>query len=321
MIIDLHQDISTNALVLSHKDFFKKWSIDDWRNAFDNVPSYNQSDYYRLKEQNVKVIFWASCLLPEQMGFDSDITRYLIRQQIKYYRYIVNRSKWDIEVLTENKQLDNSKMKILLHLEWYYYSNPKESCLNEFYKEWVRSIAFSRDVSNNLIWWKHDNYWLTKEWFSFLNELSNYWIILDLAHINDYWFDDIVKFWNKPLLVSHTQLRSFKNDIRNISDENIIKVADSWWTIWLMPHSYFLWKSTLEEYIDSILYIRDLVWIEHVSLWSDFDWFWKSAIIEGFSHIWECNNLKLNMIYKWLNMDEINKFFYWNSLRVIKEYI
>src|SRR5207247_504958 len=54
-----------------------------------------------------------------------------------------------------------------------------------------------------------------------VRECERLGILIDLAHINPKGFEDIIDLTNKPLIVSHTNVRKFYDIERNISDEQI----------------------------------------------------------------------------------------------------
>lgn len=50
-------------------------------------------------------------------------------------------------------------------------------------------------------------------------------MFIDVSHLNDEGFWDVVKFTNKPFIASHSDARSIQNKMRNLTDEQIKAVA------------------------------------------------------------------------------------------------
>lgn len=293
MYIDLHQDRSDNALYLSHKDFFASNQLrQGW--SMDSDVVLNQVDYSRLRTWNINMVFGACCLLPEEMALSAETARYELSRHIKYYNYIQKESSDTIHFVKSKADLARCENSIwcLLHLEWYYFRDINQGSTSNFtyidhlYDQWVRSIAPTRNTSNILCWWASDpDKWLTDIWKEFVDYLIKKWFVIDLAHIGYTSFWDIVNTFEYPFIVSHTQLQHFCNDKRNIDDKQVEAIAKQWGVIWLMPHSKFLGSDQLSAYLSSLRYIVDLVWAQHVAIWSDFDGFARDAVISGFDNI------------------------------------
>jgi membrane dipeptidase len=111
------------------------------------------------------------------------------------------------------------------------------------------------------------------------NELK---IIIDLAHINDKGFWDVVARSKQPIVVSHTAVHTLCPASRNITDRQIDAIGDSGGVIgiWFEP-THIQYQSsgggkpisdvTAGQIAKHIEYIAERIGIDHVAIGSDFD--------------------------------------------------
>lgn len=50
-------------------------------------------------------------------------------------------------------------------------------------------------------------------------------MIIDVSHLSDAGFYDVLKYTTKPFVASHSNARSITNNIRNMTDDMILKLA------------------------------------------------------------------------------------------------
>lgn len=98
-------------------------------------------------------------------------------------------------------------------------------------------------------------------------------MIIDISHINDVGFHDVLKISNKPIIASHSDCRSIVNIERNLSDEMIQAIAKKGGVIGVNAINFL---STIDDSIPGIQllanqidYIVDLVGTEHVGFGFD----------------------------------------------------
>ena len=61
---------------------------------------------------------------------------------------------------------------------------------------------------------------------SIVKEISILNMILDLVHISEPSFFDVLEIYRKPFIVSHSNVKAICNHQRNLNDEQIIKVGE-----------------------------------------------------------------------------------------------
>jgi microsomal dipeptidase-like Zn-dependent dipeptidase len=75
----------------------------------------------------------------------------------------------------------------------------------------------------------------------------------------------------KPVMVSHTGVRAVLDSQRNLSDDQIKKIAANEGIIGIAFFDMAVGEPELPNIIASIRHIRNLVGIQHISLGSDYD--------------------------------------------------
>ena len=107
------------------------------------------------------------------------------------------------------------------------------------------------------------------------NELG---IVVDLAHLNERGFWDVVTTSSAPLVVSHTGVHDICPSPRNLTDEQLDAVGDSdgivgisFAAFGLRPDGARDTDVSVGTLVDHVEYVADSIGVEHVGLGSDFD--------------------------------------------------
>jgi membrane dipeptidase len=107
-----------------------------------------------------------------------------------------------------------------------------------------------------------------------VEELNRMNLILDLVHVGERTFYDAMEVFARPPVVSHSNARRLCEHFRNLTDAQIKAVAARGGVIGLNFFGIFIdedpTKVTIDRLLDHIVYISDLVGIQHVGLGPDF---------------------------------------------------
>jgi microsomal dipeptidase-like Zn-dependent dipeptidase len=101
-----------------------------------------------------------------------------------------------------------------------------------------------------------------------MNELN---MIIDLAHASPKMIEDILQISTKPVMVSHTGIRAVLNSPRNLSDEQIRKIAAKDGIIGIAFFDMVQGTDELQGIIASMKRVKNLVGAKHIALGSDYD--------------------------------------------------
>jgi membrane dipeptidase len=110
-----------------------------------------------------------------------------------------------------------------------------------------------------------------------LGEFSAVRTIVDLAHISDAGFADVIDAYDGPLMCSHTCSRTLHDHVRNITDEQARLVAEHGGVIGVCFFPDFLdgdrSKRTIERVVDHTEHFLEIAGEDHVGLgpdWCDY---------------------------------------------------
>ncbi len=163
---------------------------------------------------------------------------------------------------------------------------------------------------------------LTEQGLEFVSEAERLGIILDVSHLSDESFFDLAAHSKRPFLASHSNARSVCNVPRNLSDSMLRILADRGGLVGLCLHEPFLFPSftspedVAEALIAHVKHIRSVAGPDILSLGTDFDGTPGNRLIPDVSYL---PMLETVLKKAGLSSDEIEKVFYKNALRFLKE--
>jgi len=111
---------------------------------------------------------------------------------------------------------------------------------------------------------------LTDVGVSFLEQAQAMGIIIDVSHLNDPSFWDVIKFTKAPVIASHSNCRILCDHPRNLTDEQIKAVADTGGVIGVNACGLFVKPPDLEHLLNHIDHLVKVGSIEHTGLGPDF---------------------------------------------------
>ncbi|UCC38571.1 MAG: dipeptidase [Candidatus Aminicenantes bacterium] len=111
---------------------------------------------------------------------------------------------------------------------------------------------------------------LTDVGVAFLEQAQDMGIIIDVSHLNDPSFWDVIKFVQVPIIASHSNCRKLRDHPRNLTDEQIKAVADTGGVIGVNACGLFVQPPDLNHLMDHIEYLVKIGGVEHTGLGPDF---------------------------------------------------
>jgi microsomal dipeptidase-like Zn-dependent dipeptidase len=96
-------------------------------------------------------------------------------------------------------------------------------------------------------------------------------IILDVSHSSEKVVADVLSFYSKPLVVSHTGFKGYCDTARNISDDLMIRIASNGGLIAVGYWDGAVCGEQPKDVVAAMKYGLSLVGEDHISLGSDFD--------------------------------------------------
>ncbi len=156
-------------------------------------------------------------------------------------------------------------------------------------------------------------------------EMNHLGMIIDVSHLSDAGFEDVLKHSQYPIIASHSNSRTQTHHARNLSDEMIKKLADNGGLTGINYFNNFLVEGVLKEKLETstiadmvrhIKHIRSVGGIEVIGLGSDFDGIPNPVEIEDSSQMSKLSDALLKASFSY---EEIEKIFYKNGRRIIKD--
>ncbi|NOZ19679.1 MAG: membrane dipeptidase [Planctomycetes bacterium] len=152
-----------------------------------------------------------------------------------------------------------------------------------------------------------------------VKEMNRLGMLVDLAHINDAAFYDVIEITEKPAVSTHGGVFACAPHARCLTDDQIRAIARTDGLLGIAFYHKFISRkrATVDKIVDQMAYVADLVGIKHVGIGSDFD-----GLGEG---VWpvirtadRLPTLTEAMVRRGFSDAEIKKVLGGNFLRVLK---
>lgn len=150
-----------------------------------------------------------------------------------------------------------------------------------------------------------------------MNELG---MIIDVSHISDGGFWDVLRCSRKPVVGSHSNARILCNHPRNLSDEMMRALAEHGGVAGLNFYPYFINESGKADIDDLVRHIEHMFYVggeDFVAIGTDFDGFDEGKL--ELQNIGEMNCLYEALKKRKFNDGQIEKFWRGNVMRVMRE--
>ena len=143
-------------------------------------------------------------------------------------------------------------------------------------------------------------------------------IIVDISHLSDGGFWDVVRESKKPFMASHSNARSLRDHPRNLTDDMLKALADAGGVTGINFFHRFLGTDetgSLQQMISHIKHIQKTAGIEAIALGSDFDGFGGACDLKDCSQFPILSDALSKAGY---SDDDIEKICWKNAMRVIE---
>ena len=153
-----------------------------------------------------------------------------------------------------------------------------------------------------------------------VREMNRLGIIIDVSHMNEETFWDVLEVSDAPIMASHSAAYGLRSHVRNLKDDQIRAIAKSGGVVGVVFYPEFLAekgnKVSTQTIADHIEYIADLVGVEHVGIGSDFD---GAGMPEDLKDASMIPRLERELEGRGFDRDDIEKIMGNNTMRVMEE--
>jgi membrane dipeptidase len=322
IVVDGHND--TMLKIIDDKTWLPKINI--------GKNTDNHIDIPKLVEGGLNIPFFAAFT----SGYYNDIQKSISRTLA-----LINALYW-----TENNNIDSfkiansvedikeivaeGKIAAIPTIEGAYSldENNAIELLRQYYDLGIKVVGFNWNYSNDLGEGCSKTYndpdktpssgGLTKLGEKVALEMNKLGMIIDVSHMAESTFWDIINVSKMPIIASHSGVYALRNHPRNLKDKQLKALAKNGGVIGIVLASSFLTDGEfayVKDYVDHIDYAVNLIGIDHVGIGSDFDGTYLPDDIENSSELYKIVEELNNRGYK---DDDIEKILGKNMLRVLK---
>ena len=252
---DMHDDMGTNLyhrFLNGEKDVFKKYHLDD------------------LKKGEVEGVFCACFFRGDESYAD-------MQKMILHANEVLDTEETTVKV-TKKEDLDiPNKIHAVISVEGMCgIGENVEEEIDWLYEHNVKVASLVWNESNQLAdgWPNNPLRGLSDKGIKAVEKLNEHNIVIDVSHINEAGFWDIVRLSDKPVIATHSNARSLCNHQRNLTDQQIRAIALKGGLIGLNAARHFI--SEDEDSCNAATlakhgrYIADLVGVEHLAFGFDY---------------------------------------------------
>lgn len=152
----------------------------------------------------------------------------------------------------------------------------------------------------------------------YLRELQRLGMLVDVSHISDEGFWDIIKHTNGPVVASHSNSRSVHNVSRNLTDDMFRAICESGGTVGINMYTDFLGeRADIDTICDHIIHFLTIdTEGKHISLGGDLDG--CDALPIGFNGIQDYPILAQRLFDRGLTEQLVMNIFWNNAMEVMQ---
>ena len=222
------------------------------------------------------------------------------------------------------KAAGEGKVAAMLSIEGADVIEGKISLLRVFHRLGVRMVGIVHSLRNELadgIADARTGGGLSQLGVQAVEELDRLGVLIDVSHLSDAGFWDLMEVAKGPVMASHSNARAVCDHPRNMTDEMIKAMADRGGVMGMnfAPSFVHPTSATVQEVVDHIDHIVDLVGPDHVGLGSDFDGIPYTPV--GLEDATKMPNLTAELVKRKYDEEDIKKILGGNHLRLIKQVV
>jgi len=241
-------------------------------------------------------------------------------------------------ILKPNDIIDKSdRFKLMLGMEGLGHIGDDLSLISKYYDFGVRHASLTWNDQNRLATGasQDPSRGLQPIGKQAVKEIEKLKMILDVSHLNEKSFWDLMGTATRPVIASHSNASSICNHKRNLSDNQIKTLAKNGGLIGMNSFGEFVSEDKNKRNLDGLMkhvtHIANMVGVEHITAGFDFcDYIDESSLanfsssveqpgINGLNTMSDAINFKLALNKAGFNNNEIDMILYKNYQNLLKK--
>ena len=316
MIFDAHSDIWTDVAVKTSKG------------ENNIIKKYHYDNLIKGKIGGSIFVIWTE---PKNYNRALERVREIqdaIKKELEYIDDVILIAKSYDDIIKAQKE---NKLYIFIGFEGLISIDDNISLLDEYYDFGARHASLTWNEENKLATGARgdSNRGLTPLGKKAVKKMQEKGMIVDVSHLNDKSFFDIMDITSAPIIASHSNARALCNSMRNLTDEQLRAIRDVNGVIGYNSYKDFtdenIDKQTLNRAVDHIKYIADKIGIDHIGLGFDYNEYFEDEevppAVKGLENASKSYDIIVKLKEAGFNNEEIEKIEYKNFHRIIKEII
>ena len=276
-----------------------------WKRDISQKHDFGHVDIPRMIEANVALqAFTIVSKTPQNLNFDKnddttdDVTKVMIAQgrspstwfslknraidqseRLQEFadesegRFLVIRSSTDLEAYLVKREANKNMTAGYLGVEGAQVLEGELENVQAMYDVGIRMIGITHFFDNKLGGSAHgvNKGGITEFGRAAVKKMEALNIMIDLSHASPKLVDDLLDMATRPLIVSHTGVKGTCDNVRNLSDNHLKRIAAGGGLVGIAMFKQAVCGSDAAATAKAIKYTSDLIGVKHVALGSDFD--------------------------------------------------
>lgn len=298
------------------------------RRTLGERSDHGQIDIPRIKEGGVDCLLFAMYVNPQ---YSKRFLRLI--QMLDAFQAEVESNKEKMAIATSYKEIiktvKDGKIAAVITVEGGEPLEGKIESLRTIYRLGARSLTLTHFPRNELGDGSgaDSGSHLTEFGREVVEEMNRLGMIVDISHINETGFWDVMELTKAPVLATHSNCKALCSHHRNLTDEQIKALAENGGVINLSFCGGFIKdnvgfdpesvkKVTIEDWLDHLDHAVELVGTSHVGIGSDLD---GGCGFPDLNDVTRFPLLTEGMISRGYSDADIEKILGGNDLRVFKK--
>ena len=218
-----------------------------------------------------------------------------------------------------SKNLETGKMSAILTIEGPAGFGFDPALLEDLWKVGFRITTLGWNEDNVLSGSHMTGGGLTDLGREYVREAQRLGMLIDVSHLSDRGFFDIMDMTQAPIIASHSNSRAVRNHSRNLSDEMFLEIVNTGGVAGLNLYADFIGENAdLDKCCDHVFHFMELDPSgRHIALGGDLDG--CEVIPAGFTGVQDYPKLSARLLERGLDEQTVRNIFWNNALGVMEK--